>query len=58
MKLRCCDCNQEYEVELYPEPKNLQIIPTLKHIGRNLITIIRCPHCGSEHFLFIIKVRR
>jgi len=57
MKLRCCDCDKEYEVELYP-PKNLEAVPTMKDIGRNLIAIIRCPHCGLEHFLFIVKLKR
>lgn len=54
MRLICCDCEKEYDVDLNPEV-NFRAIPTLVSIGRNLIGITKCPHCGLEHFLFLIK---
>ena len=56
MKLICCDCVKEYEVNINP-PVNFTAIATVQPIGRNLFGRIRCPHCGLEHFLLIIKYR-
>jgi len=58
MKLKCCDCDKEYEVELHPELKNVETVPTMKDIGRNLIAITRWPHCGLEHIMMIFKLKR
>jgi len=56
LKLVCCDCGKEYEVNINPEV-NFKPIPTLTDIGRNLLGKIKCPNCGLEHFLMIIKYR-
>jgi len=58
MKLKCCDCDKEYEIDLYPEPKNVEPVPTYKDIGRNFIAVTKCPYCGLEHLLFLVKLRR
>jgi len=57
MKLRCCDWDKEYEGEVHPA-KNFMPIASMTDIGRNLFSIIRCPHCGLEHFMLVIKLRR
>ncbi len=57
MRLVCCECGKEYEVDVNP-PKNFEAIVTMQDIGRNLFGITRCPHCGLEHFLLLIKLKR
>jgi len=56
MKLVCCDCGEEYEVNINPEV-NFEAIPTAKDIGRNLIGKITCPYCALKHWLLIIKYK-
>jgi len=44
-------------VEVHSAKNLIPIAPT-PDIGRNMFSIIRCPHCGLEHFMLIIKLKR
>jgi len=54
MKLVCCDCGKEYEIEWTP-PKNIKRFIDLGYGSAG--AIIECPHCRLKHYLLIIKLR-
>ena len=52
MKVTCCDCGKSY---LYPEEC---VKETIDLKDGNVADRIKCPHCGLEHLVVWVKVRR
>lgn len=52
MKLQCCKCGKEYEVD-WLTAKNVDRFIELP--AKSAGAIIKCPHCGLRHWLFIVK---